>query len=289
MSNKIKDKKKQKNERIKKINKKTTQNINGKKQADEKSARINKRQKIKNIIKWTTLIAIIIAILTFILISDVFNICNIEVIGNEQVSTEEILSLSKVNLNDNIFLYNKIETINSIKQNPYIKSITVKRKLPDKIQIEIQERQKDYVIQLNDQYFYIDNQGYILEKSMIKIDKPKLEGYATDIENILPGDRLIKEDLEKLDDILKIIKSSEEIEINNKITSINIKNKNNYILTLQELKKVVYIGDSSNLANKMLYIKAIIEKENEKEGKIFVNGNFNNGFEPYFREEQNNY
>ena len=29
------------------------------------------------------------------------------------------------------------------------------------------------------------------------------------------------------------------------------------------------------------------EREVEKEGKIFVNGKFNEGFEPYFREEIN--
>ena len=67
-----------------------------------------------------------------------------------------------------------------------------------------------------------------------------------------------------------------------------MENKTNYILTLQELKKVIYIGDKNNLANKMLYVKAIIEREEGKEGKIFVNGKLNEGFEPYFREKTNN-
>jgi len=35
----------------------------------------------------------------------------------------------------------------------------------------------------------------------------------------------------------------------------------------------------------MLYILAIIEKEKDKEGDIFVNGDLNNKFQPYFREK----
>ena len=38
----------------------------------------------------------------------------------------------------------------------------------------------------------------------------------------------------------------------------------------------------------MLRTKDILDKTMENEGKIFVNGEFNKGFDPYFREEPNN-
>lgn len=255
--------------------------------ADEKSARLKKMRKIKNIIKWTILIGIIVGILAFLCTSGLFDICKIEIIGNAQVAQEEILELSKIKIGDNIFLCNKIQTQSNLETHPYIQETKITRKLPDKIQIEITEKQKAYQIQVEGGYAYIDNQGYVLEISSIKIDKPILQGSVTTIENIIPGNRLNQDDLERLNDVLKIIKNSQEIQIKDKITTINIENKNNYILTLQNLKKVIYLGDTSNLANKMLYIKAIIEREVEKEGKIFVNGEFNEGFEPYFREEIN--
>ena len=255
--------------------------------ADEKSARLKKMRKIKNFIKWTILIGIIIGMIVFICTSGLFNICKIEVIGNEQVGQEEILELSEIKMGDNIFLCNKIQTQSNLEKHPYIQGIKITQKLPDKIQIEVTEKQKAYQIQVESGYAYIDNQGYVLEISNIKIDKPILQGNVTTIENIIPGNRLNPEDLERLNDVLKIIKNSQEIQIEDKITKISIENKNNYILTLQNLKKVIYLGDISNLANKMLYIKAILERESEKEGKIFVNGKFSEGFEPYFREEIN--
>lgn len=273
----------------KKPTQKTTKKTVKKKKADDKSARLKKMRKIKDFIKWTILLVIIIGVIVFLCTSGLFNICQIEIIGNEQITQEQILELSEIQLGDNVFLCQKTKTKNNLITNPYVQNIKITRKLPDKIQIEIIEKQKAYQIQLDTGYAYIDNQGYILEIAEIKIDKPMLQGYTTAKDDIFPGNRLIEEDLERLGDVLKIVKSSSEIQIQDNITTINIENKNNYILTLQELKKVIYVGNQSNLANKMLYIKAIIERENGKEGKIFVNGKLNKGFEPYFREEANSY
>ena len=43
--------------------------------------------------------------------------------------------------------------------------------------------------------------------------------------------------------------------------------------------------NSTNLSNKMLYVISIIEAEKGKQGDIFVNGDLNNKFQPYFREK----
>lgn len=273
----------------KKPTQKTTKKIVKKKKADDKSARLKKMRKIKNFIKWTILLGMIVGVLIFLCTSGLFNICQIEIVGNEQITQEQILELSEIQLGDNVFFCKKEKTKNNIGSNPYVENIKITRKLPDKIQIQVTEKQKAYQIQLDEGYAFIDNQGYILEIAETKIDKPILQGYTTAKDDILPGSRLFEDDLECLGDVLKIVKSSSEIQIQDRITTINIENKNNYILTLQELKKVIYIGNQSNLANKMLYIKAIIERENGKEGKIFVNGKLNKGFEPYFREEANIY
>ena len=58
-----------------------------------------------------------------------------------------------------------------------------------------------------------------------------------------------------------------------------------YVLEMENQKKQVFLGDSSNITNKMLYVQTILKSEKEKSGKIFVNGDFNNGFKAYFREE----
>ena len=279
-----KQSKHQKNKKVQSKNKNTKM-----KEADDKSARIKKVKTIRKLLNWTILLAIIIGILVFLCRSETFKICNIEITGNNQISQETILQLSEIHLEENIFLSNTIKAKKKISENPYIKEVKIKKILPDKIKIEVVEKEKAFMLQINENFAYIDKNGDILEISESKLENMiTIQGYLTSKEKITPGNTLNEEDIDRLEDIQKILKSSEKNEINDKIVSIDIKNKNDYILSLPEYKKIVYIGDTSNLATKMLRTKDIIDKTMGQEGKIFVNGNFNEGFDPYFREEANN-
>lgn len=264
-------------------------NKSKRKQADDKSAHIKKAQKIRKLFTWTILIGIIVGILVFLCKSEMFNICNIEVTGNAQITGETILQLSGININHNIFLANTIKAENKISQNPYVKEVNIKRELPDKIKIEVVEKQKAYMIQVDVGYAYVDKYGDVLEISENKLENLIiLQEYTTSKAEITPGSKLNEVDLEKLEDVQKILKSGEKNQLNDKIASINIKDKNDYILNMSTYKKIVYIGDTSNLSTKMLRTKDIIDKTMGLEGKIFVNGEFSEGFDPYFREEANN-
>ena len=49
---------------------------------------------------------------------------------------------------------------------------------------------------------------------------------------------------------------AKENELDSKISFINIKNKNEYVLYLEEENKKVHLGDNTNLSNKMIYVVA---------------------------------
>ena len=125
-------------------------------------------------------------------------------------------------------------------------------------------------------YAYINNQGYFLEISKNKLELPILTGFLTKEEDIQEGNRLCLEDLQRLDEVLQIMKSATSNEIANLVTKINISNKQNYILELEDEKKTVQMGDTSNLSTKMLYIKSILEQNKKIEGEILVNTDLNN-------------
>ena len=69
-----------------------------------------------------------------------------------------------------------------------------------------------------------------------------------------------------------------------KITSISINDKNEYDIYIEQEQKTIHLGDATNLSNKMPLIVAIIEEEKGNRGEIFVNGNLNEKFRPYFRK-----
>lgn len=253
---------------------------------EKEQRRLKKRKKrIKRAVKWTSLMLLIIGSIVFAMTSPIFNIKEIEVINNDIVSKETIISLSRLTIDQNLFRFLKSDVEKSIKENPYIESVKVHRNLPNKIAIEIEERKRNFSLQFLNGYAYINNQGYILEISEDKQNMPVLQGAETPEENIKPGNRLCNEDLEKLESVIRIITIAKEDELDGKITSIDISNKNEYIIYLDEEQKTVYLGNDNNLNTKMLYVKKIIEDESGKEGTIFVNGDFSNNFRAYFREK----
>lgn len=235
-----------------------------------------KRKAFLRLVKWTTLILLLIGGGIGFLLSSFFNIKKIEIVGNNKLTRDEAISLSQIEIEENTFKLSKNKIEKNIKQNAYVESVKIKRNLPSTILIEIEERVPTYMITFANAYAYINNQGYFVEISKEKLELPIITGYATKEEDIQLGERLCTEDLQKLDDILQIMKAAESNEIANIVTKINISDKQDYVLELKSEKKTVHVGDTSNLSTKMLYIKEIIEQNKKIEGEILVNTDLNN-------------
>ena len=252
--------------------------------------KMKKKRKRKNpilfLIKWTSILLLLIGTIIFILTTPMFNIKNINISGIEHLTEEQVISLSELNKNENLFKNSKSKITSNIKQTPYVESVMIKRKLPDTIDIQIKERKRSYILKFVNGYVYIDTQGYILEISEEKLELPIISGYKTEEEKITEGSRLNTEDLENLNNVLKITNSLGEIDVPKEIiTNIDISNKEDYTVYLENEKKTIHFGDASNLSNKILYVKAMIDSEKDIEGEIFVNGDLNNKFRPFFREK----
>ena len=259
---------------------------NQKKPTTEKQDIVTKKRKaIFKLLRWTSLIIIIIGGIIYTLLSPIFNIKTINVVGNSKLSSDEIISLSKIELEKNMFQYNKKEIINNIKENAYIDSVQVKRNIPDTIELTVVERKATFKFQIANAYAIINNQGYILEISDRKEELPIIIGIETIQENIQIGNRLCEADLKKLGDVLKIMESATSNGIEDLITKIDITNHDDYKLTLEKKNKIVHLGDTSNLSPKMLWILKFNEIEGNTKGEIILNMNLNDEkSKPYFRK-----
>lgn len=276
---------------------KNNKNVNSKKTKNNKKVKSNKSKKvnvkskkekkaslIKKTIKWTILIIALIASFIFFMMSPLFNVVEIKVLNNNKISKETIISLSEIQLGENIYKTSSKRISKNIKQEPYIDTVRISRKLPNVIEISVEERIPTYMLQYANMYAYINNQGYILEISEQALQVPIIVGYTTKEEEIKLGNRLNEEDLEKLQTVLKITESANINSIGELITKIDISQKQNYTLILENQKKTIYIGDASNLSHRMPYIRAVIEDTAGLEGEIFANGDLNTR-EVFFREK----
>ena len=256
------------------------------KELDKQAEKRNKRnKKVKNILKILLLLGVIIGGTIFSMTSPIFNIKEIQVTNNNITPSDTIISLSELKLDENIFKFNKYNVKNKIKENAYIEDVKIHRKIPNVVQIEITKRQPKYSIDFMGKYAYINSQGYILEVADTNNGLPIIQGIATNEEEIVPNSRLNEDDLTSLENIIKIMDIAKENNLDTKVTSIDITNKNQYSIYIQEEKKRIHLGENTNLGNKMLYAISIMEKEKGIEGDIYVNGDLNNKFQPYFREK----
>ena len=268
-------------------------NRNKLKQEEEKRREFSKKQRkrnrlvkrIKRVVKAIILLGLIIGAIVFATCSPIFNITGIEVLNNSMVPSDTIISLSGIQKNENIFRFISTKVSNNIKQNAYIEEVHIKRVLPNKVQIEVTEREPKFSIPVLGEFAYMSTQGYILQIAQNELDLPIIYGLQTAEENIIAGNRIAETDLTSLETILRIMNAMNDSGLSEKVTSIDISTKNDYSIYMQEEKKTIYLGDGSNLSNKMLYVLAILEEEKDIAGEIFANGDLNNGFKVYFREE----
>ncbi len=272
---------------------KSRKKINNKKIKKEKRKKndynnLNNNVKKKNKLKFFLLFIILIIFIIFLLSSNLFNVSNIEIDGNNLISDEKIISLSGINEYTNIFKFNKKEIIKNIKENAYIEKVQIKRSLPSTVKITVEERETKYMLQFADSYVYINNQGYMLEISNEKLDVPIIIGFTTDLSNIKAGNRINLEDLKKMGMVIKIYETAKSNDLGNLISKIDISDDKNYTLILESEQKTVYLGDCSDLNTRILELKSILELEfsKGKAGEIFLNVDLNSQ-NAYFRPSSN--
>lgn len=240
-----------------------------KKRKKKVSKKISKRQKRNRRIAVTIVIIItfITAIVLF-LMSSVFNITKITITNNNRISEEEIVQASTLQVNENRFKISKRKIVKNIKIIPYIESVKVSKKLNGEIILDVVEREPTYMLMHEEKFVYINNQGYILEIAETPLELPQITGYTT--VEIEAGKRLETKDLKKLDMVIQIMETAKVHNIANLITSIDITEDKNFILTMPSQLKIVNLGDNTDINIKILKLVEVLKKTEGQEGIIFM-------------------
>lgn len=200
-----------------------------------------------------------------------FNIKTIKVSGNKNIPEKEIISLSKVTLDNNIFYINLKYIESNILSNPYIASIKIERKLPSTIQIIVKEREAVFYNNKNNKYFVIDKDGVLLqqradvkEMKLIKLDGIDYE--KTDIGKVSED-----KDKRKID----VIRNMGNVIQNNKITSItSIDVSNSVDIKLYSGNILIKIGSPDNIDKKLNKAVNILARKELQGAKGYIDVSF---------------
>ena len=129
------------------------------------------RKKKNYLLRFCVFIGIFAAAALF-LSSSFFDVKTIEVDGNGYYDAEEVRNLAVATTGNNIFWGGDVSTIeDNLLKDPYFEEVSVRRKLPSTLIIEVKERTQIAAIVYGEQYVVIDKDGLVLRKS--KVD-PKI-------------------------------------------------------------------------------------------------------------------
>ena len=201
--------------------------------------------------------------------SDFFSLRYVKIINNNMLTKSDINSLSKVAIGKNIFTYDLKKIASNIEENPYIESISIKRKLPNTLIVDIKE--KDIMCMLKDKkenYYYIDKSMEYVDKvneSDIKQNYPIVGmDFSVDEKQINYKN---KNDKKYLKALMKNIKKQG---LNKKIREIDCFDEKQIDISIDKSIEVVVLKDKNidyNIA-KLTKILLDLEKQDIHYGKI---------------------
>ncbi|NSW90510.1 MAG: FtsQ-type POTRA domain-containing protein [Firmicutes bacterium] len=251
----------------------------------EKKTKIKeKRKRKKKKLKYIMIFVLLVTAMVLLGMSSIFNISRIHVSGVKYCTDEDVITASGIikgtngfksiggNLRNFLFLrYGQAEA-NILNKCPYIKNVTVKYILPDKVLIHVEEREPFVLIPYIGAFLLIDREGYVLKTVDYKekFSLPLAKGVK--FTNYEIGQALKIENKENFDKLIILIDTLTEEEKNDNfklmdyIDTIDVSDINNIYLFVDS-RLVVNYGDLYDLNYRIRAFKQIFYKNINKKEK----------------------
>ena len=226
--------------------------------------KIKKRAMLKITIACSVIIIICVAL---IIIKTMFTVTNIEVVGNEHYTAEEIQNLVIKNERDrnSVLLNMKYNKKRSVENIPFIERMDVKILSPNRIRIEVYEKALAGYVEYLGHYMYFDREGIVVESSSRQIEGiPYVRGLKYNYVEL--HEKLPVDDERIFSTILTITQL---------LTKYNIKTDmiyfdNNEEITLHFGEIRVFIGSNKYIDEKINELNQLIPKLPEYPGVLHM-------------------
>jgi POTRA domain, FtsQ-type/Cell division protein FtsQ len=133
-------------------------------------------------------------VLTYYLLnSPNFYVTRIEVKNSRYLNYQEAVRVAELE-NKNIFLLSEAEVARKIKVLPYVQDVRVTKALPDKLTLELTERQRAVIWKVGSLNYIVDAEGIVLESHLDKDLPAEVKNFpgvqSLDERRLKPGDRV---------------------------------------------------------------------------------------------------
>ena len=224
--------------------------------------KMNRRRKIKKHILTILLAGIVMCVGLVLVFSLFFRINTITISGDKVYSDKMVTEKSGIETGENLFKINEEKLSQKLSNDlPYIKSVTVERKLPDTIIINVEAAKEVAAITTQNGFVLLDETGKVLDKdaSILKenvavINNVKLKEYVE-------GGRVVLTDEKKTETLIKLFEAIKNTDMQ-LLTEIDLNNVNDIKIKYDD-RITFEVGSLTNIETKLARGMAALEKENE--------------------------
>ena len=189
-----------------------------------------------------------------------------EVKGDTDYKLSELVSASGLRTGDRFYEVNEKEAEELLLRGcPYLKSVEVKKKFPNKVCFEVEERVLGWYIEIGEDYYALDydmlvlletyDEESLIERGLTKLVLPELESAMCDY---LP--EFGRGDEHLISETLKIVDAFRTHSIKDRLTYLDLSNRFEIKLTIDDAFEVK-IGDMSNIETKLKTVLEVIETQ----------------------------
>lgn len=227
-----------------------------------KKKKVSKRRKLKKHLLSFLLAVVVLCVGTVLVFSVFFKINTVSVTGDKVYSEKTVIEKSGIETGSNLFGVNPQKLSQKLSSElPYIKSVTVEKKLPETLIIKIEATREVAAVVNNGVFVLIDETGKVLDRdasvlreNVAVINNVKLKEYNE-------GKQIVLTDEKKNETLLTLLDAIKKSGLD-LLTEIDLKNVNDIKIKYDD-RIVFELGSLTNAQTKLARGKAALEKENE--------------------------
>ncbi|MDR1536700.1 MAG: FtsQ-type POTRA domain-containing protein [Clostridiales bacterium] len=191
------------------------------------------------------------------MLSPIFSISDIQITGNNRISSDSILESSGLIEPVNIFIFNRGKAEKELAKNLYLQDVSFEKIYPSTLAIKVLERQIIGYIPYLDSYLCIDENGMVLDVSA-SIDEalPLIDGLR--FSTFTLGEHLAVENKEAFNIIMTLANLFDKYDLQEEfINKVDVNDVNDIHLHIYNID--VAFGLISDADEKIRTLKAIIQ------------------------------
>ncbi len=192
--------------------------------------------------------------------SDFFQITAVRIDGNRMTTKEQIAALSRVDIHSNLLAINVLQVQSLLESHPWIERAEVIRDWPNRLLINLKEKNPVALLNRESGLFYLDSRGQIIAavSPSQELDFPVITGLENFSLN-MPRAGQIPEPLLDVYDLLKVANRNNPILPEQNISEIHITENGELIIYLLDRPFPIYFGDDGKISTRYYRLVKVLK------------------------------